>query len=369
MKKKISVLLATVFAFSMLSGCANKGETTPAANNDKPAATEPAKNNENTKTEGNIVKLGLGHITSISKSKDLETGKGALGQVDTSLVAAGFDKDGKVVSITIDNAQTKVEFNDDLSLKTDVKAAGQTKVELKDKYGMIKASKIQKEWYQQAEALEKWMVGKTVDEIKAMKTKKVNDEHPQVPDVPELTSSVTINVGEYIEAVEEAYKNAIDVTGGVKVGLGHEISSAKSTGLNGDKTPLAQVDTSLVAAAFDKDGKVVGAIIDSAQTKVPFDKNGKVTVDKTAPQQTKVELKDKYGMIKGSKIQKEWYQQAEALQKWMVGKTVDEITSMKTKKVNDEHPQVPDVPELTSSVTINVGEYLAALKEAYTNAK
>ncbi len=52
------------------------------------------------------------------------------------------------------------------------------------------------------------MVGKTVDEIKAMKVKQKDESHPAVPDVPELTSLVTVTVHEYLEAVAEAYENA-----------------------------------------------------------------------------------------------------------------------------------------------------------------
>jgi hypothetical protein len=73
---------------------------------------------------------------------------------------------------------------------------------------MIKASTIGKEWFQQADALGKWMVGKSVDEIKAMKTKAKDEAHPAVPDVAELTSLVTVSVEHYIAAVEEGFANA-----------------------------------------------------------------------------------------------------------------------------------------------------------------
>ena len=131
-----------------------------------------------------------------------------MGQVDTVMASVGFDKDRKVVSVTIDNAQTKVTFDAALQVTSDIKAEGKTKVELKEEYGMIKASSIGKEWYQQADALGQWMVGKTVDEIKAMKTKNKDASHPAVPDVPELTSSVTVSVQDYIAAVAEGYANA-----------------------------------------------------------------------------------------------------------------------------------------------------------------
>jgi len=122
-------------------------------------------------------------------------------------------------------------------------------------------------------------------------------------------------------------------------------------------------------SAFDKDGKVVKSIIDNAQTKINFDNKGKVTSDLKAAPKTKVELKDAYGMVKASSIKKEWYQQAEALGKWMEGKSVADIKGMKTVKKDDAHPAVPDVAELKSSVTVSVQDYVAAVEEASQKAK
>jgi hypothetical protein len=375
MKKAVAVSLALALSVSVLAGCSSK-----AASKNGSEETSAAAGQTNTvAAETSIAKIGLGHITSIAKSADLATNKDGkevlpVGQVDTVIVAAAFDKDGKVVKVTIDNAQTKVEFNKDLTLKSDPKAEYKTKVELKEDYGMIVASSIKKEWYQQAEALGNWMVGKTIDEIKGMKTKAKDESHPAVPDVPELTSSVTISVEDYVAAVEEAYNNAVEVKGAETLGLGHIVSIEKSKGLGTDKDgkealPFAQVDTIMAAAAFDKDGKVAHTIIDNAQTKVEFDNQGKVTTDKNGEFKTKVELKEDYGMVVASSIKKEWYQQAEALGNWMAGKTIDEIKGMKTKAKDEAHPAVPDVPELTSSVTISVEGYIAAVEEALANAK
>jgi len=53
----------------------------------------------------------------------------------------------------------------------------------------------------------------------------------------------------------------------------------------------------------------------------------------------------------------------------MVGKSVDEIKALKVKERDESHKHVPDMPELTSTVTITVEGYIAAVAEAYTNAK
>ncbi|MBA1335427.1 MAG: hypothetical protein HPY66_1050 [Firmicutes bacterium] len=373
MKKVLSIFLVLILTLAALAGCSSP--STPS--NQPPADQTPA---AGTPANGDgIVKMGLGHITSIAKSVDLgvdKDGKDVLpvGQVDTVIAAVGFDKDGKVVKVTIDNAQTRVNFDKNLQVTSDLAAEYKTKVELGDAYGMISASQIKKNWYQQIAELEKWMIGKTVDEIKAMKVKQRDDAHPAVPDVPELTSLVTITVHEYIEAVEEAYHNAVEVQGdAVELGLGHVVSIGKSKGYSmkdGTETlPVAQVDTVMAATAFDKDGKVVRTIIDNAQTKVEFSKEGKVTTDKKGEFKTKVELGDAYGMISASQIKKNWYQQIAELEKWMIGKTVDEIKAMKVKQRDDAHPAVPDVPELTSLVTITVHEYIEAVAESYDNAK
>jgi predicted small lipoprotein YifL len=370
MKRAVSLLVVLIMSLVTLAGCSSPGK--PA--NQQPAEQPPA-NQQPLDGEG-IVKMGIGHITSIAKSKDFDAANNVMptGQVDTVITVVGFDKDDRVVSITIDTAQTSVAFDEKLQLATDPKGEFKTKVELGDEYGMIKASSIKKNWYEQMAELEKWMVGKTVDEIKAMKVKQKDESHPAVPDVPELTSLVTVTVQDYLEAVEEAHKNARNLSAeAVKVGLGHEISIGKSVGYSaadGKETlPAAQVDTVIAAAAFDEEGKVVGVIIDTAQTKVEFSKEGKVTTDKNGEFKTKVELGDEYGMIKASSIKKNWYEQMAELEKWMVGKTVDEIKAMKVKQKDESHPAVPDVPELTSLVTVTVHEYLEAVAEAYENAK
>ncbi|NLI66659.1 MAG: hypothetical protein GX380_07960, partial [Tissierellia bacterium] len=68
-------------------------------------------------------------------------------------------------------------------------------------------------------------------------------------------------------------------------------------------------------------------------------------------------------------IGKEWYEQMEAFQEWMVGKTVEEIVNLPVKERDESHKHVPDVPELTSSVTITVEGYLAVVEEAAANAR
>lgn len=317
-----------------------------------------------------IAFIGLGHVVSIASSKDATATATAVGQVDIVMAAVAFDANGKVVKVNVDSAQPKVNFDKDMKVTSDVKVELKTKVELQEGYGMGKVSAIKLEWYQQMANFEKWMIGKTVNEIKALKTKVKDASHPSVPDIPELTSLVTMNVADYIAAVEDAWKNAVAVkAGGVKLGLGENVTIASSKSATDTATAVAQADCVMAVTLFDAGGKVVETIIDNAQTKVNFDKTGKVISDKTVAYQTKKEIKEGYGMAKVSAIKLEWYQQIENFEAWMAGKSVGEIKALKVKVKDASHTNVPDVPELTSLVTVTVQDYVAAVAESYANAK
>ncbi len=379
MKKFVSLLLIMALITTMAVGCGKPAEKDPTPP-DVEAPDAPEAPEEPSAEAGKIAKLGLGQNISIAKSTDADGDKTAFGQADVTIAAVGFDADGKVASVTIDVAQTKIPFDKEMKVTADRNEEVKSKKVLKDDYGMKKTSEkigIGKEWYEQMEAFEEWMVGKTVDEITGLKVTERDENHKAVPDIPELTSSVTISVENYIAAVEEAWNNAVDAQGGDTVGLGVKTSIGSSKDLGVDKEgkevlPLAQADTTMTATAFDKDGKVVKTIIDVAQVKIEFDKDGKVTTDKTAELKTKHELKYDYNMKKTSEkigIGKEWFEQMEAFQDWMVGKTVDEITGLKVTERDENHKAIPDIPELTSSVTMTVEDYLEVVQRAFDNKR
>lgn len=377
MKKAILLLLVLAMMLSTLVGCSKPAE--PAQTPEPAPAPAPVEPAPAPAEGGSIAKLGLGQNISITSSKEAgvdANGKEitAVAQANVTMAAVGFDKDGKIVSVTVDVVQAKTPFDKDLKISVDKTAPVKSKKDLGPEYGMVNASAIKKEWFEQMDAFETWMIGKTADEIKGLKVKEVNASHQNVPDVPELTSTVTITVESYIAAVVEAWENAVDAPGAEKVGLGVSsgIASSKELGVdaNGkDVLPLGQSDTYMAATAFDKDGKVVATIIDNAQVRVAFDKEGKLTSDKAAEFKTKQELKEAYGMVNASPIKKEWYEQMASFQEWMVGKTIAEITGLKTKEANPTHLHVPDVPELTSTVTITVEGYLGVVEEAAANAR
>lgn len=177
-KRFILVVVAVVLVMSLISGCGSS-------------------------SGGGDVKVGVGVVTSIAKSTGAAADKDGTAQVDSVIAAVAIDSAGKIVKVDIDSAQTRVLYDAKGEVKSDLAAEIKTKTELGADYGMIRASSIGKEWYEQIEDLEKWMVGKTINEIKGMKV----DDAFKTQET-DLVSKVTIGLVDYIKAVEKAVANA-----------------------------------------------------------------------------------------------------------------------------------------------------------------
>lgn len=147
-------------------------------------------------------KLGLGIESSGAQSADAGE-KDGIAQVYSYFTASTFGADGKITSSVIDATQNKVTFDKTGKITSDVKAEQKSKNELGDAYGMKKASKIGKEWNEQAAAFAKYVVGKTADEVKGIAV----DSEGKATD-KELTASVTVHVGDFMKILDKAAANA-----------------------------------------------------------------------------------------------------------------------------------------------------------------
>lgn len=358
--KLISLLILSLLVFSF-AGCgakdnANNEGTTNTTEN---VTTAPVDTANNTPVSGDAVKTGLAVISTAANSKDAGEGDG-VAQADSYIVAVTVDKDGKIVKCIIDSAQTKINFSKTGEIITDINATFKTKNELKDEYGMKKASSIGKEWYEQAEALSEYVVGKTVEEIKGIA---VNEKG--APSDAELASSVTISIGSYVDAIEKAVSNAQNLGAQAEDKLGLAVTTNIKNSKNaGEEDGLAQAYSSYAVATFDASGKITSCIIEGSQVNVNFSKDGKITSDINATQPTKHELGDNYGMKKASSIGKEWYEQADALAQYVVGKTAEEV-----KGISVNEKGAPTDSELATSVTVSIGGYVDLIEKASTSAK
>jgi hypothetical protein len=154
------------------------------------------------------VKHGLGMSTEVGSLAEATAEKPGTAQVNTTVCSLVLDAEGKILSVKWDVQQTKITFSVD-GKPGEIAAELKTKIEKGDEYGMRKASAIGKEWFEQMEAFEAYCVGKTVEEVLGMETFKRDDNHPFVPASPDFATTVTMNVGEYLETLEKAAANAM----------------------------------------------------------------------------------------------------------------------------------------------------------------
>jgi ribosomal protein L7Ae-like RNA K-turn-binding protein len=300
------------------------------------------------------VKTGLAVITELAKSTDAGE-KPGLAQIDSTVVAVTVDGKGKIVKCVIDGVQSKINFDASGKLTTPVDTMFPTKTELGEKYGMKKASKLGKEWNEQAAALAKYVVGKTVKEIKAIAVDE--SKHPIGSD---LKTSVTMSIGGYLEAIEKAVAQAqeLGAVSSDELGLGIVTNMAHSVNA-GEKPGLAEGYSTYIAITKNSKGKITSCLIDASQGKVNFNTSGKITTDLKVRVKTKNELGEAYGMKKASKIGKEWNEQAAAFAKYVTGKTLDQVANI---AVNEEGEATGS--DILASVTIGIDDFLAAIAKA-----
>ncbi len=366
--KKISALLLTlVMVVGLATGCGNTKEadettTTPTT---APAATETAEPTEAAATTEDTAtvaaaKTGLAVITSIGKSADASAEADGLAQIDSTIVAVLVGQDGKILDCKLDAAQTKVNFSVEGKLVTDIATAYKTKQELGAEYGMTKASKIGKEWNEQATAFANYVIGKTVDEVKGIA---VNEEGAATD--ADLAASVSVGIANFVAAVEKAVASAqeLGAVEGDQLGLGVVTDIAKSKDASAEGDGLAQAYSYYTASTFGADGKITSSIIDASQGNVNFTTAGVVTSDLTVAPQTKQELKDAYGMKKASAIGKEWNEQATAFAAYVTGKSVDEV-----KGISLTEGVVSADVDLAASVTVHVTSFMTIIEKASVSA-
>jgi len=319
MKKSFAILLSILMLASLfiLSGC---GE-------------EPG---------DAVLKFGSAVYVGAPTATDASADAEGQGSVDVTVAAVSVGADGKIVACALDTMQSAVKYT------TDGRAVGnpeaKTKRELGNDYGMNKIGT--KEWFEQIDALQSVVAGKTLDEVKALVVEgKGNDEV--------TTAGCTIYITDYIAAIEKAYNSAAESTvtaaDTLKVSAYtiQEIADATA-----DKDGSNKVSVYTFAAAVGADSKIVAAASDCVEVDFTFDTAGKSQFDATKEIKSKKEQGSNYGMTAIGK--QEWYIQAAAFDSQCIGKTAAEIVGL----MSDDGKGVESVQ--TAGCTIYVTGFVKA---------
>ena len=267
------------------------------------------------------LKFGSGVYVSTPATTDATADKEGTGKVDVTVAAVTVDADGKIVACALDTASNTVKFTKDG--KAVANSEFKTKYESGKDYNMVAYGGAKKEWYEQADAFEALVAGKTLTEVKALVAaeNKGNDEV--------VNAGCTIMIHEFVGAIEKAYNaaKASDVTAKdtLKVTAATEQTCTDATA---DKDGSNKVAVYVFAAALNADKKVVAAQSDCVEVAFTFTTKGASTLDTTKAVVSKKEAGTNYGMVAFGNAKKEWFEQAAAFDAACVGKTGAEIAGL-----------------------------------------
>jgi hypothetical protein len=355
---------ALATTLGVLSGCSNNRSTgdsrltAPVAGTGTGAATATGGMVESVPGVPGQLRLGLGIATSLDGSTSASGEDNGQVQSNSVIAAITLDSNGVITRASFDAAQTRVAFDSNGQLVTDVSVPPRTKTELGDEYGMRRASGIGKEYNEQLVALENWAVGRTPAQFVSMA---LSDGRPADAD---LTASVTFTVGNYLTAMERAVSNLRSgaAPARFRTGLGVSTDTGASASATAAQAGKVQISSSYVVLTMDENDRIVAAWIDSTQPSIPLDASGNLgTIPEDPP--TRFTMGNAHGMRGASGIGREWFEQMGDLANWMIGKTPTEVLGM---GLNNGHATDAD---LTASVTVSMTSILTAVAKAAENAR
>lgn len=345
--KKFSVILPLILVLSLLAGCAGTTVvyqtncTCPVGSHDAAVQETPATEApvaEAPAAEG-AVKTGLAVVASIKITDPTEEADGKA-SYDVTYAAVNVDDNGVITACKFDSVGVDVAFDATGAIKTE-DAEVLTKHEKGFDYGMVAYGGSTYEWFEQANSVAAYAVGKTVEELKSGAI----DESGYAVDV-DLKSSASINLFGYVAAIEQAVANAkhLGAQAGDELKLA-SVNTLSGGNLNGDVVVLTM-----------KDGVITSCYIDSLQAALNVAEDGVVTAGNTL---SKNVLGYDYGMVAYAGAAFEWFEQAEGFAAYVTGKTPADVAGIAV----DEGTKPTDA-DLTASCTIAIGGFQALIAKA-----
>ena len=350
MKKIISMILVLALVLA-LAGCAG---TTVVVNNyygtdttETTAATTPVETEatEPVAAEG-AVRTGLAIVTGLG-AMDASAEEEGNAEFAITLAAIMVDENDVILDCEIDAIGHKFTFDATGAITSDITAEVLTKNELGDNYNMVAYGGAIAEWYEQVDAFEAYCIGKTIDEIQ----NGALTESGYAADA-DLATSATINLFDYVSALDAAYINAqvLGAEAGDELVLSCTTSQADSAQGN------AQLNVDAVALTVNGDGVITSCQLDALQGKVAIDENGAVGDTNV---NTKNTLGFDYGMVAWAGAKYEWFEQAANFASYITGKTAAEVEGIAITETT-----APADADLATSVTISIYGFKALIAKA-----
>lgn len=319
-------------------------------------------------TDEMTYKLGMGIVV------DLNESYGNRAQVNSTVATVVLDSAGRIVLCRIDVARNQMDITNIDPAKT-----FETNMELGDNYNMAKYGQymdwngdgIVKEWYDQAKAFEKHVVGMTGEQVANMATKVVEGSGFVISaDDALLSAGCTIQITEFKAAVVKACNDEQGMTFTAIPGsftLGVAVNSYVEEAYYNDEIRIY----SDFACAVVADGKILATLNDGIQPRVRFTDD---IIDSMHFNGTKREQKEYFGMAgivdsNNDGIMLEWYLQSAAFSKHVVGMTAAEVENMKTAANFLGYQMSTDDALLSAGCTIDITPLKTVLAKAARYAR
>ena len=357
-KVLIIAVVAVVVVLAVVLGVVLGGNKTPDPN------PTPATEKE--------YKFGLG----------VEFAEFTAGEIGATVAAVVLDDAGKIVACRIDTIQNQFSVDEEVNY-----SRINTKRELKYDYKMsafgtsLIGNATVKEWFEQAEAYEAWVVVKTATQIKNMKTQVAGEYGYVIANEKDLLDAgCTISIEEFRDAVVKACNDAQGTTfktnGTFTVGLAINSEDNGSTVSDEGYTVKMNCD---IAATVMAGGKVLASLNDAMQPQVTVDADGAVTeqsVGKGAGVlKTKRELKEDYKMaafgtsLVGNAKATEWYIQSAAFSAHIKGMTKAQVSAMPTQTISNGYTISNDKALLDAGCTMSIDGIISVVVKSIDNAR
>ena len=325
-------------------------------------------------------KLGMGASLSLSIN-----GYGQDLEATATFASVILDGSGEIVDCKVDRIATKIRMTNGGTFY--ISSTGKTNKELMEEYGLGQAINYGDsydvnydgrilEWYEQAEAFEKYVIGMNAEDVLNMPTMINSLGYIMSADDELLAAGCTIQIEEFKEAL---YKACTDDQGFEfinfgKIKLGMDADSYIEATI--DATPNASGRLYLVntyAAVAMVDDIIVATVNDSHRPCIDVSYDNELISYNTLL--TKRELMYDYAMStspyspdnNGDGVILEWFEQSAAFSRYVVGMTADEVQMLPTEE-NDLGYQISaDYELLAAGCTIDIMDMKTLVAEIARN--
>lgn len=324
---------------------------------------------ENNTEEKVLVGLGT-HIqlndSTIDANPDANDEKDQLGKTDVNLHVAAVttNSEGKIVSAKVDAIEISATFKPNGEVVTGTDQTFKSKKELgydynMKKYGPQPPNSIGKEWFEQVDAFEKYIIGMNVEQVESL----LGTNGYTSDETLKIGCTIRINglVNSVVRAMKNADENKIEVSSTDKLSLGliGELSKAQFDASAEDPLKAGQsTATANFVAITSTDEKITACVLDSLDATITWDNTGKITSDLEKEPATKYELKENYNMKPVSATKgnitggAEWYEQANAFMKYIEGKNANQVAAISVDSAGYTTDEV-----LKTGCTISISDF------------